>query len=60
MPNIKSNCPVCDAPIDITDGTEESEIIPCRECRTRLVVEKIGQNQAVLNKAPEVEEDWGE
>lgn len=60
MPKLSTVCPVCDAPINIAEGTEESEIISCPDCRSRLVVEKIQPSGMVLDQAPEVEEDWGE
>lgn len=60
MTKLSAVCPVCDAKISLSDGLEESEIINCSDCRSRLVVEKITGEEVVLNKAPEVEEDWGE
>ena len=53
-------CPVCDAQINLPGGLEESEIINCSDCRSRLVVEKITEEGIALSQAPEVEEDWGE
>jgi len=60
MKNLKANCPICSAEITLPANTEESEIISCLECNNRIVVTKIDNNGVVLDKAPEVEEDWGE
>lgn len=53
-------CPICDAQVTLPSDTEESEVITCGDCKSRLVVEKISQRAATLIQAPEVEEDWGE
>jgi len=60
MLNNVSICPVCDAHIHIPKNTEISEIINCSDCTSRLVVKNIKNNLAVLQQAPEIEEDWGE
>lgn len=60
MTKLTAVCPVCDAQVILAEGLEESEIINCSDCRSRLVVEKIEKNAVSLAKAPEVEEDWGE
>ncbi|VVA44134.1 Lysine biosynthesis protein LysW [Candidatus Roizmanbacteria bacterium] len=57
---IKTNCPICDGQVTLPEKTEESEIISCAECHTKLVVAKIENNTATLSEAPKVEEDWGE
>ena len=57
---LKTNCPICDARVTLPKGTEESEIISCTECHTKLVVAKIESKTATLEEAPKVEEDWGE
>lgn len=57
---IKSNCPICDGVVSLPKDTEESEIISCPECRSRLVVTSLKNNTATLKEAPQVEEDWGE
>ncbi len=57
---LKTNCPICDAQVTLPKNTEESEIVSCPECHTRLVVTKIEKNSATLEEAPKVEEDWGE
>lgn len=60
MSKLKSPCPTCDAEVSLETGVEESEIISCLDCQSRLVVEKIEKTGVILNTAPEVEEDWGE
>lgn len=57
---IKTNCPICDAQVTLPENIEESEIISCGECHTKLVVAKIENKTATLQEAPKVEEDWGE
>ena len=57
---IKTNCPICDGQVTLPESTEESEIISCPECHTKLVVAKIANKTATLSEAPKVEEDWGE
>lgn len=59
MSNQNGSCPICDAPIALPEKTEESEIINCKECQTRLVVEKLSP-KLVLQQAPAIEEDWGQ
>ena len=60
MPNQTLVCPICDATIKFPDNLEESEIISCSDCQSRLVVEKNSSGILTLNQAPEVEEDWGQ
>ncbi len=57
---MKSMCPVCDAKVTLQKKTEESEIISCPECHTRLVVAQMKGAFATLEEAPKIEEDWGE
>lgn len=57
---IKTNCPICDAQVTLEKNTEESEIINCPECKTRLVVTSLKEKSATLGEAPKIEEDWGE
>jgi len=56
----KSTCPVCDAVVTLPEGIEESEIISCGDCHTRLVVASLKREGITLKEAPKVEEDWGE
>jgi len=60
MNKLNSVCPVCDGQVDIDHNVEVSEIVVCRECATRLVVERKQEEKIVLGEAPAVEEDWGE
>ncbi|RJR28406.1 lysine biosynthesis protein LysW [Candidatus Microgenomates bacterium] len=53
-------CPICDGQVTIPENTEVSEILTCSECNNRVVVAAIDGDQVTLEKAPEVEEDWGE
>lgn len=57
---LKGICITCDAVLTFPDNTEESEIISCNDCKSRLVIEKINKQQVTLQEAPVVEEDWGE
>lgn len=56
----KSACPVCDAMVTLPNDVEESEIITCPECHSRLVVTNLKAKTTTLEEAPKVEEDWGE
>ena len=56
----KSLCPVCDVEVTLENNTEESEIISCPECKTRLVVTSLKMKSAILEESPKIEEDWGE
>jgi lysine biosynthesis protein LysW len=60
MNNLRGNCPICDSQINLPEGTEESELINCSECRNRILVSKIEGEKVILEEAPKVEEDWGE
>lgn len=60
MANKKSVCPVCDNSVSIPSNTEVSEIMNCSDCNSRLMVERIQNDQIVLQQAPAIEEDWGE
>ncbi len=57
---MKTTCPICDAEVTLQKNTEESEIINCPECHSRLVVAAMKGSFATLEQAPAVEEDWGE
>lgn len=60
MNNTQAPCPICDAGVTIPAGTEESEILICAQCNNRVVVSKISADSVTLDKAPDIEEDWGE
>lgn len=51
-------CPICEALIEISEGTVVGELMSCNECGTELEVTNI--NPIEIQEAPEVEEDWGE
>jgi lysine biosynthesis protein LysW len=53
-------CPVCAADVVPAAHPEESELLPCPECRTMLVVDGTSGGRLTLNEAPRIEEDWGE
>ena len=57
---MKTTCPICDAEVTLPANTEESEIISCPDCKSRLVAGKITDGKVILTQAPAVEEDWGE
>lgn len=57
---MNTQCPVCMGDITIPPGTELSEILTCTDCSSRLVVINLTATEALLEQAPEVEEDWGE
>ena len=60
MAELSGQCPICDAQVTLPMSTEVSEIVTCSDCNNSLVVSKIENVSASLEKAPEVEEDWGE
>jgi alpha-aminoadipate carrier protein LysW len=51
-------CPECAASVEIPAGAMQNELLPCPECGTELEI--VSLNPLVLERAPEVEEDWGE
>ncbi len=54
----KSNCPECDAEIEMDDSTELGEILVCADCGVDLEVMSLEPFQ--LELAPMEQEDWGE
>ncbi len=56
----RGECPVCAAMFSPGPNVEETEILPCPECRTMLVVEGFENERLILSEAPQIEEDWGE
>jgi len=56
----QATCPVCEASVEVPEGTVESEVITCTDCSTQLVVDKISSEGAEVSEAPDIEEDWGE
>lgn len=53
-----AECVECGAEITLADDTETGEIVDCTTCGTELEVVDI--DPPVLDRAPELEEDWGE
>ncbi len=51
-------CPECAAQLELSDEVEVGEILICSDCGVELEV--VGLEPLRLDKAPEVEEDWGE
>ena len=54
----EAECPECASQISSAAGAEVGEILSCPDCGTRLEVRSITPPK--LEKAPGVEEDWGE
>lgn len=54
----ESECPECGGEVAITADLEVGEILDCASCGTEL--EAIETDPLVLDRAPELEEDWGE
>ncbi len=57
---MSAQCSICDAPVELQEGVEVSEVVTCADCGSRLVVESINNHQVLLAQAPAIEEDWGE
>jgi len=53
-----AECIECGAEVGLADDTEIGEIVDCTTCGTELEV--IDISPPVLERAPELEEDWGE
>ena len=53
-----AECPECAGEIKLKPNTEVGEIITCADCGTKLEVKSV--NPPKVDKAPKVEEDWGE
>lgn len=51
-------CPECDAEFSIPSDTTTGEIVTCPDCGIELEVTEL--DPPTVEKAPEVEEDWGE
>jgi alpha-aminoadipate carrier protein LysW len=54
----EAECPECAGKIALMEGTEVGEIITCADCGCKLEVTAV--NPPAVQKAPEVQEDWGE
>ena len=53
-----SNCPVCDAEVELPGDAVVGELITCDDCGTELEV--LGLDPAEIGEAPAAEEDWGQ
>jgi alpha-aminoadipate carrier protein LysW len=53
-----TECVECGGELSLHDDLEAGEIIDCTTCGAEL--EAIDVNPPVLERAPELEEDWGE
>lgn len=53
-----SECVECGADIELAEDVEVGEIVDCPVCGSELEVVEV--DPAVLELAPELEEDWGE
>jgi alpha-aminoadipate carrier protein LysW len=51
-------CPECDAELVIPVNAMENELMSCPDCGTELEI--ISLSPVQVERAPEVEEDWGE
>jgi len=53
-----AECVECGVEVALHDDLEAGEIVDCGTCGTELEV--IDVDPPVLDRAPELEEDWGE
>ena len=53
-----AECVECGADVTLHDNPEAGEIVDCPTCGVELEV--VDVNPPVLDRAPELEEDWGE
>jgi alpha-aminoadipate carrier protein LysW len=56
----KSNCPDCDAEIEIPSDTEIGEIVSCSGCGLELEVKAVKDGCVDLQELTLEGEDWGE
>ncbi|MBN1301218.1 MAG: lysine biosynthesis protein LysW [Melioribacteraceae bacterium] len=54
----KTDCPVCDAVIELDENTVAGELVECPDCGTELEVVTV--NPLRVREAPQEEEDWGQ
>ncbi len=54
----EAECPECAGKVTLALNAEAGEIVSCPDCGSKLEV--TGLNPAAVQKAPEVQEDWGE
>jgi len=53
-----AQCTECAGDLSLAANTEVGEIVTCPDCGARLEVRSL--SPLSLDKAPKVEEDWGE
>ncbi|MFB6137434.1 MAG: lysine biosynthesis protein LysW [Halobacteriaceae archaeon] len=53
-----ADCVECGGDVTLHDDLEVGEIVDCTTCGTELEV--VDVDPPVLERAPELEEDWGE
>jgi alpha-aminoadipate carrier protein LysW len=53
-----TECIECGAAVTLHEDSEVGEIVDCTTCGAELEV--VERNPPVLDRAPELEEDWGE
>ena len=53
-----AECVECGADVSLPEHVEVGEIVDCTTCGAELEV--VAVDPPVLDKAPELEEDWGE
>lgn len=56
--HMNHECVECGDAISLTDDLEIGEIVDCQTCGTELEV--LDTDPVTLDRAPELEEDWGE
>lgn len=54
----EADCVQCGATLALHAGVETGEIVDCGTCAAELEV--VSDSPPVLDRAPELEEDWGE
>ena len=54
----ESECVECGGTVTLHDDLEVGEIVDCETCGAELEV--VDTSPPVLDRAPELEEDWGE
>jgi hypothetical protein len=60
MQGLNAVCPVCEADIPIEGYTEDSEILYCWDCSSRLITHLIENQPMALHQAPPPEDDWAQ
>ncbi len=56
--NLTCGCPICDAVVELPEGVEVNELVPCPDCGSELEI--LSLSPLTVEQAPEIEEDWGE